>query len=247
MAKRPVKRYGFRGADYLPGMGKSRRGFDQFSIGVGGYSFTFAHNWKGWKDFTEHAKQVAASEAYRVVSQAIRNIGIEAIKRCPHFSGALEHSIKATIPEISSLSSRGRLSASVGVLSSWQSEYDKFLLRRTENTGIEYPLSSPQLIAYIHEAYDTFIGLTKKGLRRKQRKEQANGGARVGSHFLSRAWYDSNQTTHIVEPFARRFKVGLLKDDITTDYEDQDAVNTVLSMYASSFNSLDEDDVQDEE
>lgn len=248
MIKRPIKRFGSRGADYVPNsIGKSRRGYEQFSIGVGGYAFTFSHNWGDWKAFTEHAKEAAVAETFNFVKQAVRNIGIEAIKRCPHFSGALEHSIKVTIPEVSNLSSRGRVSAAVGVSSSWKSDYDRFLMRRTENTGIEYPLSSPQLIAFIHEAYDSFIDSTKRGLRRKRLKEQANGGVRVGSHFLSRAWYDGTQHTHIVAGFAGRFRTGLLKDSISIDYEDQDAINNDLSMYASSFNYIDEEDVGDEE
>ena len=245
MAKIPVKRYGRRGADYLPAV-RTRKSSSQFSVGVKGMSYTFAHNWEGWKDKTEEWKQTTVDVAIAKISETVKHIGLEAIKRCPHFSGSLEKSIKVSLPQATSLSSRGRIEATVGVLSSWKSSYDdRVLMPLSKKTGMEYPTSSPELLAYIHEAYDQFIVNTKSGMRRKRRKEGLNGGARVGSHFLYRAWYDSETSTHIVSDFAKRLRVGLLSE-VVDDYESQDAVNADLSKYASTFDEIDEDEIDGE-
>ena len=154
-------RWGERGADYNPPIGRAIRNAESFSIQAKGYSFTFAHNFRGWKTFTDDIKKKMLEAALAEIKSTVREVGRGAIARAPHYSGALEHSIKVSVPEITSLKGRGRITAIVGVLDSWHSSYDKIA------AAGGYPTSSPELIAYIHDYYDDFIGETKDGLKRK--------------------------------------------------------------------------------
>ena len=211
-------RFGERGADYSPGLGKSRRNLpDMFSVQANGYSFTFAHNFKSWKTFTEDMKREVLKAAVAEVKQTLRMVGIEAIKRCPHYSGALEHAIKVTLPEVTGLGPRGRITGSVGVLNSWRSSYDEI----AEPLG--FPTSSPELAVYLHEYYDSFIHSTTFGLKRKRRKEGVVG-RRVGSGFLSRAWHDNAQHNNLVAGIAKRVmqynaQPIMTNDEIEADLE----------------------------
>lgn len=190
-------RFGERGADYNPPIGRAIRNAESFSIQAKGYSFTFSHNFRGWKTFTDDIKKKMLEAALAEIKSTVREVGRGAIARAPHYSGALEHSIKVSVPEITSLKGRGRITAIVGVLDSWQSNYDKIA------AAGGYPTSSPELIAYIHDYYDDFIGETKDGLKRKRRKEAAVG-ERVGSRFLTRAWYDIEQSNNLAKGIAKR-------------------------------------------
>lgn len=190
-------RWGERGADYFPPLGRGRKNVESFSIQAKGYSFTFSHNFKGWKSFTDDIKRQMLEAAVAEIKSTVREVGKGAIARAPHYSGALEHSIKVSVPEITSLRGRGRITAIVGVLDSWQSSYDKIA------SAMGYPTSSPELIAYIHDYYDDFIYDTKDGLKRKHRKEAAVG-SRVGSRFLTRAWYDIEQSNNLAKGIAKR-------------------------------------------
>lgn len=228
--------YGGHRANYQPGIGRRVRPDSSFSIKASGYSFNFISNWGEWKTFTREMKMRIANAMADELGRITRQIGIEAIKRCPHYSGALEHSIKSTIPEITSLTSRGRATATVGVLSSWSSSYDDFL----KKLGGSYPMSSPELVRYIHEYYDQFItrlddkGKPIEGYKRKLRKEAVTG-EHVGSHFLTRAFYESDAGTFDAQGIIQKVKTLLHSAGAkeTTEY-----VNAALSQEARKYDSL---------
>jgi hypothetical protein len=154
-----------------------------------GFSFTFSHNWDAWKTYTKELKEQMAEEMRQRVASVAKIVAEEAIKRCPHYSGALERAIRVSSPSISGLGSRDRVEFVVGVASDWKSPYDDMQLSTGKNTGW---MSGPELATYIHEMYDTFIYNTTEGLERKRRKE-AMSGVVVGSHFLSRAFTENRE------------------------------------------------------
>lgn len=222
MAKRTRKgRFGVRGADYKPPLGRSLpSSFDDFSISAKGFSFTFSHNFKGWKTFTKEMKLKVLEAALAEIKETVRKVGRGAIARAPHYSGALEHSIKVTVPEITGLGGYGRMTAVVGVLSSWKSSYDEIAAK------LGFPQSSPELVTYIHEHYDDFIQDAEHGYKRKRRKESVVG-QRVGSRFLTRAWYDIEQSNNLAKGIAKRiFSVNPAINE--------SSINSELDQFASS-------------
>lgn len=224
MASRIKNRFGKRGADYRPPIGRSLgANADSFSIKVEGYSFTFAHNFKGWSKFTKEIKLRVLNAAIAEINDTVRKIGLGAIARAPHYSGALEHSIKVTTPTATGMGARGRVMAAVGVLSSWKSSYDAIAAK------LGFPVSSPELITYIHEQYDNFIQDAKYGYARKRRKE-AVVGVRVGSRFLTRAWYDSEQSNNLAKGIATRIYSTNLK------IMNADEINSELTNFANRLN-----------
>lgn len=186
---RPAKRVRHRTAAYKPRRIYTRSNLKGFGVYEKGFSFTFSHNWDDWSTYTEEVKAEMAEEMRQRVAKVSKIVAEEAIKRCPHYSGALERAIRVSSPNISGLGSRGRVEFVVGVASDWKSPYDEMQLNAGKNTGW---MSGPELATYIHEMYDTFIYNTKDGLERKRRKE-AMSGVVVGSHFLSRAFTENRE------------------------------------------------------
>lgn len=222
-------------ANYFLTPGDNVKSTSEFSIHAQGFSWTMKHNWKNWAKYTKTLKKRMATIMRNRIAEAAKLIAEEAIKRCPHYSGALEDSIRVSEPTVTSVTSRGRIAFAVGVLSSWSSSYDRVAVQ------VPYaPLSSPELISWIHEAYDTFIEDTVYGKKRRNRK-QAVTGVRVGSHFLSRAYSENRR--HIRQLISSRIG-GTAVDNFTSNLSEdlESSINSYLDNVADGFDYLDSDD-----
>lgn len=225
-------RFGKFGVDYVPDIGGGINADSMFSVRTEMMTFNFVSNFSEWSTFTKEMKQACAKFMQETLADISLKIGTEAIKRCPHYSGAMERSIKAIVPEVSSLLARGRVTAIVGVLSSWKSTYESNFKER------DFPASSSDLARYIHEYYDTFIEGTIFGKKRRDRKS-AITGARVGSHFLLRAYTESDLAP-LLQGFVQKMKlVGRMKSTMwsaATESAVKD-VNDMLEQYANSIDA----------
>lgn len=214
--------YGRRGANYRPDVSSTGSSGSSFSIQTKGYTFRFDSNFSDWSEFTKDMKEHAAEVMKATLGEIALAIGQEAIKRCPHYSGELERAIQVDIPEESSLLAGGRISATIGVLSSWKSPYDE------TKAGLRHSLKSGESLARrLHEYYDTFIDETKEGKERQTRKSAATG-ERVGSHFLLRAW---TENTHLTRGFIDYAKSNFWS---TGSVRNAHAINASLNNYAHS-------------
>lgn len=232
---------GKRGANYSPA--PKSVGWSTFSIEQRGYSFTFSQNFPEWKQLTVLLKDKMREELRNAIGIAMQSIAQEAIKRCPHYSGSLERSIKVVVPQATGFSGNARIEASVGVLSSWKSTaYDEFL----DRIGmVDAPRSGPMLVRYMHEYYDDFVTAesTPNAWKRKTRKEAANGGVKVGSYFLTRAWREN-------EGIVRSDAIDTLKKGIAgmrtywtpSKPIKQEDINRRLDAYAASFSEITDGD-----
>lgn len=188
MAK--VDRSRHKNAVYNTALGDSVSGFSSFSVQAKGFSWTFSHNWGNWGKYTKTVKKRMTTILRKRIAEVAQFIAIEAIKRCPHYSGALEQSIRVAEPEMTSLTYRGRIEFSIGVLSNWHSRYDTDVVNTLKEIKFYPAYSGPELAAFLHENYDTFIGKTKYGYDRMRRKSEYFG-VKVGSHFLTRAYTEN--------------------------------------------------------
>lgn len=186
---RPSTRIRHRSAKYMPRRIYTRSNLKGFGVYEKGFSFTFSHNWNDWKTYAQEVKEQMAEELRGRVAKVALIVAEEAIKRCPHYSGAMEKAIRISVPKISGYGARDRIEFIVGLSSSWKSTYDDDMIAVGKKIGWA---SGPALATYIHEMYDTFIGDTVAGLERKRRKS-AMTGATVGSHFLTRAFTENRE------------------------------------------------------
>lgn len=217
-------RFGVRGADYAPPINNYSSG-SSFSIQTEGYTFRFDSNFDDWATFTKEMKEHVATCMVDTLGEIMKVIGEEAIKRCPHYSGALEQAIQVDVPDVTSLLRGGRAYAVVGVSSSWKSSYDD------TKAGLRHSLKSGESLArYLHEYYDTFIDDTKKGKKRQERKS-AITGARVGSHFLLRAW---TENTHLTRGFIDYVKSSFWSTGAVRNAHE---INASLNQYAHNLMS----------
>lgn len=179
-----------RSAVYNTGLSSVLNDYTSFSIHAKGYSWTFSHNWKNRGKYTKSVKKRMTTILRKRIAEAAQFIAVEAMKRCPHYSGALEKAIRVAEPTVQSLTYRGRVEFAVGVLSSWYSEYDRDVIDELKTIKFKPSYSGPDLVKVLHEAYDTFIGDTIYGRDRMLRKS-AYFGVKVGSHFLTRAYTEN--------------------------------------------------------
>lgn len=229
---RPSTRIRHRSANYATRSGRRVSSSNSFGVYEKGFSFTFSHNWNDWKTYTQEIKEQMAEDLRGRIAKVAKIVAEEAIKRCPHYSGAMEKAIRVSAPTITDYNARGHIEFAVGVLSTWKSDYDDMQINADFPSGF---VSSPELATYIHEMYDTFIYDTKEGLARKQRKE-AMSGASVGSHFLSRAFTENRaEITDLLTTWRGRqsFGAGLSLSDTT-----EDTINSLLDVAASKYDKL---------
>jgi hypothetical protein len=221
-------------ATYFLTPGDNVASMDEFSIRSKGFSWTMRHSWKNWGKYTKTVKKRMATVMRYRVAEAAKIIAEEAIKRCPHYSGALEDAIRVSEPTLSTLTARGRIEFAVGVLSSWKSSYDAVA------AYIPYmPQSGPELISWIHEAYDSFIEDTIRGKKRRNMKQSVTG-VHVGSGFLSRA-YDENRS-EVRSVISTRLGMGV-EDNFTSSFggDLDSAINDYLNSVADQFDHIDYD------
>lgn len=229
---RPSTRIRHRSAKYAMRSGRRVSSSKSFGVYEKGFSFTFSHNWNDWKTYTQELKEQMAEDLRGRIAKVAKIVAEEAIKRCPHYSGAMERAIRVSAPTITGYNARGHIEFAVGVLSTWKSDYDAM------QTNAGFPsgrISGPELATYIHEMYDTFIYDTKEGLNRKQRKE-AMSGATVGSHFLSRAFTENRkEISSLLTTWRGRqgFGSGLNLSETTAD-----SINALLDIASSEYDNL---------
>lgn len=166
----------------------------QFSIAVKGYTFEFKTNYKGYVKWGERTKRVMRRRAIALCREWAETIANEAKMRCPHYSGGLEQAIK--VSGAAGLYDKNdfgasKMSISVGVDGmAWQSSYDDYVIRLTERGTLgDAMLAGPALAVFLHENWDNVAG--EEARKRAERKERIYG-RRVGSHFLLRAYTESD-------------------------------------------------------
>lgn len=222
-----------RHATYNTTHGSSVHGFDSFSIQAKGFSWTFSHNWKNWGNYTKTVKKRMTTILRKRIAEAAQFLAVEAIKRCPHYSGALEKSIRVAEPEKTSLTYRGRIGFSIGVLSDWYSKYDTDVIANLKEIKYYPSYSGPELASFLHENYDTFIGGTKNGYDRMLRKSEYFG-VTVGSHFLTRAYTENRD--YIRNLISSRLGPELIDSSILSQPVSISDINEVLQEAAISYN-----------
>lgn len=231
MAKPDLSRH--RSAVYNTSLGSSVSGFKSFSIQAKGFSWTFSHNWDNWGKYTKTVKKRMATILRKRLAEVAQFIAVEAIKRCPHYSGALEQAIRVAEPEVTSLTYRGRIEFSVGVLSDWHSKYDNDVIANLSQIKFQPAYSGPQLASFLHENYDSFIGKTTYGQDRMRRKS-AFFGVHVGSHFLTRAYTENRG--HINKLVSSRLSPNWVDDSASTPPTTIGNINSLLQSAAVSYN-----------
>lgn len=230
MAK--VDRSRHRSAVYNTGLGSVLNDFTSFSIHAKGYSWTFSHNWHNWGKYTKSVKKRMTTILRKRIATLAQFIAIEAIKRCPHYSGELEKAIRVAEPTVGSLTYRGRVEFSVGVLSSWHSTYDEDVIDELKTVKFRPAYSGSDLVSVLHEAYDTFIGNTIYGRDRMLRKS-AYFGVKVGSHFLTRAYTENR--AYVNNVISSRLSPELLSNAALTPMTVEE-INAVLDSATVSYN-----------
>ena len=230
MAK--IDRSRHRSAVYNTSVGASVSGYNSFSIKAKGYSWTFSHNWDNWGKYVKATKKRLTTILAKRLAELSQFIAVEAMKRCPHFSGNLERSITVSEPEKTALTARGRIEFAIGVLSSWRSDYDKQVVQELKKIKYYPAYSGPELALHLHEMYDTFIGKTVYGYDRMQRKSDYFG-VKVGSHFLTRAYTENRE-------YIRRLISSRLSPDASTSVQGispsaLDSINTFLQQSAVNY------------
>ena len=230
-------------ASYIHSTGRTTphtgAGWRKFSIAVEGYTFEFAQNLPDWQAAIRREGVAFFDGVREYLRTMIRLVAEEAIARCPHYSGALGRSIKVTLPSAVDIQRNGRGTAAVGVLSSWRSPYDDVVTLLATKTGLTYAVSGSDLAIMLHSRYDDIVNPldTPHAWKRKTRKEAMNGGKRVGSEFLTRAWSENSQQVRSLA--SQAFIQGVRTKNISA--EGADAINSALDQYASRFDGVSDD------
>lgn len=230
MAK--INRSRYRSAAYASSVGHVVTTANGFSISAKGFSWTFSHNWKNWGTYAQSTKKRMTTILRKRISEVAQFIALEAIKRCPHYSGALEKAIRVSEPEVTSITYRGRIEFAIGVLSNWHSGYDDTVIPSLKQLKYYPTYSGPELASLLHEQYDTFIGNTEYGYQRKLRKQEY-WGVTVGSHFLTRAYTEN-----------RDYIRNLISSRLSPQFVDSSSaggnlvgrINAILQQAAVSYN-----------
>lgn len=213
-----------------------------WSIELNGYTIRFGDVRKDFTTWAEKAKETAARAHAAELTNIMYKIGMEAIRRCPHFSGALERAIRVRIPPADgykNLHYNARLSYAVGVSSDWDSPYGTIIAGRAHTAHKYSGMHGGQLARFIHYYYNDFMSRLDPKKSRAWRRRSVKAAAanlpvdEVGSYFLTKAWDAGMQGASVA--LNRVLMQALTKFASHGRYVTGDDINTKLRAYAKRY------------